>query len=1295
MPMKWQKVSIPIAQGVDTKTDEKSVAQDKLINLENGVFTKGGSIVKRNGYSKLGLSTMTVAAASSDISTVRAVHSKGDELIAADNESIHSYVPSEDRWSKIGRFKSVIVNTDVVADSTAKQDMADCATVDNVTVYAWEQDDTGVYISIVNEQTGGVFLPGTLASASGANPRVVGVGSYIHVYYYVSGSMKRILISPSNVRSIVLNGLDASTSEVVSDMHGSVCRYDFEVDGTSVYIAYYTSHGSEKLKVLREKQGGGSLGVQDYTQVADGPITITKEPNTGKICVAWHDTINSLVKAYVLDGTTLQETHEHQIEASVSNVLNITGSFKRDVQARSLLYVLDLEVTETQYAYSGTNVKGDALDIGGDITMEAWIKFESLPTSGNKMTFIARDENATDKKGYYFRFVEGTPDVLGFGCRDSSGGYQSKTVAWDAPTLNTWYHVAVVHDKSAGDVQFYVNGSAQGALLTGLATTTGESSEAQLRIGSENSTHTNYFDGMISEVRIWDTERSGAEIAANYLKEIPSQAGLQGYWRFNNSFDDLSGNGIILTAAGSADYPLPGFVNGYTSTFTNDGNSSAFVGLETETITDNYPCVLFYEIKDSGSVYRQNYVKKAAVTIWADITAAAVFKRHAGIASSSWTDQNDVHVCLVFESTLQTTYFIYMDDGTMIGKMEDGLSGGVVTESVLPGVQDLGGGLYQWVGTYKVRLDTTPGDLTTAATTTTLNAIFTQDGIKRFRMDFQNADAHKMVTSGSSAYINGGHLWKYDSHNIVESGFHVFPEDFTAAQAQNGALKLTADGRYYYRVYATWVNAQGEKERSDCATTIKITLTGSNNQVTLTIPTITHTNKQETSGTGRHLNFEVYRTSAGAVPNAPFYKVTSDDPTASPTTASTANRYVENDPTADNVTFIDEMLDTLLLTKEVDYQDSGELSNLSPPSPSIIAEGQNRIFLAGFQDGSEVRYSKVRYPERTVDFNDALSMTVPEGGGAITGMAVLNEVLIVFKKRRIYAISGEGPNNLGFGMFSQPQIVTTDVGCIAQKSIVTTPDGLMFQSEKGIYVLSQQFQTMYIGAPVEAYNSQTVVSATLAGNKNHVIFLTSSGRTLLYDYFFRQWSTFTNHEGTGGAIWDGVYCYGTTDGNIMQETAGVYLDAGSPIKLRIETAWIKLNTLQGFQRIRRAMILGEFKSKHRLAVDIAYDYESMRRRVVFDAATLVATTTFGDPLGAAFGAGTPFGSGTATSEMESSVYQLKAHAPVQKCQAIKFYFEDLAVVAGVDLAGGYEITELMLEVGVKRGGYKIADTRSI
>lgn len=69
MPLERQVITMPLAQGVDTKTDDKQVVAGKLLELENGVFTRLKAIRKRNGYAALG---QTISNASQAVAPVYA-----------------------------------------------------------------------------------------------------------------------------------------------------------------------------------------------------------------------------------------------------------------------------------------------------------------------------------------------------------------------------------------------------------------------------------------------------------------------------------------------------------------------------------------------------------------------------------------------------------------------------------------------------------------------------------------------------------------------------------------------------------------------------------------------------------------------------------------------------------------------------------------------------------------------------------------------------------------------------------------------------------------------------------------------------------------------------------------------------------------------------------------------------------------------------------------------------------------------------------------------------------------------
>jgi hypothetical protein len=172
----------------------------------------------------------------------------------------------------------------------------------------------------------------------------------------------------------------------------------------------------------------------------------------------------------------------------------------------------------------------------------------------------------------------------------------------------------------------------------------------------------------------------------------------------------------------------------------------------------------------------------------------------------------------------------------------------------------------------------------------------------------------------------------------------------------------------------------------------------------------------------------------------------------------------------------------------------------------------------------------------------------------MTALAPMDDKIIIFKQNAIYYINGAGPDNLGstavgcsLGNYSQPTFITSVVGCTNQQSIVLTPRGLMFQSDKGIWLLGLDLSTEYIGAPVEAYNSSTVTSAFVIPQTNFVLFTLSSGITLMYDYFYGQWGEFINVPAISATLYQGLHTYINKFGQVFQENPGVYLDGAKPV----------------------------------------------------------------------------------------------------------------------------------------------------
>ena len=100
--------------------------------------------------------------------------------------------------------------------------------------------------------------------------------------------------------------------------------------------------------------------------------------------------------------------------------------------------------------------------------------------------------------------------------------------------------------------------------------------------------------------------------------------------------------------------------------------------------------------------------------------------------------------------------------------------------------------------------------------------------------------------------------------------------------------------------------------------------------------------------------------------------------------------------------------------------------------------------------------------------------------GPIKSLCPMDDKLIIGKDNALLYINGNGPDNTGANnQYSDPIFITSGVGCSNQNSIVLIPNGLMFQSNKGIWLLGRDLGTQYIGKDVESLVNMNVVLSAL------------------------------------------------------------------------------------------------------------------------------------------------------------------------------------------------------------------------
>lgn len=349
------------------------------------------------------------------------------------------------------------------------------------------------------------------------------------------------------------------------------------------------------------------------------------------------------------------------------------------------------------------------------------------------------------------------------------------------------------------------------------------------------------------------------------------------------------------------------------------------------------------------------------------------------------------------------------------------------------------------------------------------------------------------------------------------------------------------------------------------------------------------------------------------------------------------------------------------------YDEGGELG--SEPLPPIldVASTQRRLFAIDAEDRLAVWFSKPFVSGYAPEFNAALRLRCAADGGDLVALAALDDKLVLFKERRIYVtpvFSGPDANGNGTA-FQPPREVAADTGCVNANSVATGPWGVVFQSERGIYALGRDLGLTWIGEAVkDSLGDATILAATVVPEATEVRFLLDTGGALVWDYRVGSWSTWDNVPGAHATTWRGKWARLLSSGTVEYDSDGYDApDTDDRPVLSITTAWIKLaQGLQGYQRIWTASILGDHYSGD-LAVDVGYDYED---EWTDSHQIREATIASWDRM------------------------QIKIKPTRQKCMAIRFRVREIVMTGETATVGrGFVLQSLQLEVGIKKGSYKM------
>jgi hypothetical protein len=438
---------------------------------------------------------------------------------------------------------------------------------------------------------------------------------------------------------------------------------------------------------------------------------------------------------------------------------------------------------------------------------------------------------------------------------------------------------------------------------------------------------------------------------------------------------------------------------------------------------------------------------------------------------------------------------------------------------------------------------------------------------------------------GSTLYLTGGVLTQWSGSDAVENGIAA-PVIRSLTQGTIGSLTQLAT--YSYRAVVTWFDEARGLHRSVVSDALNVTLTGVNDSI-IAVADVGKTLRRN-GNVGSNPTVSLYRTEAG--PGELFYRV----------------RTQIVDTTADSTTFLnDNQADSAIIDNPRLYTEgefgavSGVLDIASPRPSAYVATMRDRLVLG--EIGPAYQVSQTLLPEEPVAFAEpgvsgpAALAYFDSVEGRLTGVATLDDTIVLGTADAIYVAGGEGPNLAGVGSFQSPARLPSDVGFYDWRSIVETSEGLWFLgAEDKLYLLPRGGGVpKFAGKAVQDRFTGPVVGCA-RDMQDSIVAWAVAGDTpalVVHDVDHGYWFTdplpftpvaLTTHQGR---------MYGVAaDGVVWAQDAAAYGDgtAGAEIvALRTVTGHVQVFGQVGQGRVGAITVLGGVVSAASLEAEISYN----------------------------------------------------------------------------------------------------------
>lgn len=390
---------------------------------------------------------------------------------------------------------------------------------------------------------------------------------------------------------------------------------------------------------------------------------------------------------------------------------------------------------------------------------------------------------------------------------------------------------------------------------------------------------------------------------------------------------------------------------------------------------------------------------------------------------------------------------------------------------------------------------------TTASLPTNAPTPFTGAQANSTDDEFENAS---FASINNVLYIATGYdaMYKFDGNRLYKAGL---PQPISAPTLNLIAGSITDTNVKYIYTYE-YIDAKGNIIES-IPSAESATISPTAQDVEVTVSNILDTTGFDTDSTDLKIN--LYRTTASGTT---FYLV----------------KTVVNDGTTATQVITDDVTAAAILTN-IEYIEPIKPHGL-PPVVKYLTTYQGLLIASGDPTNvNNVYYSDIDSPEYFPEAQNAFLVDT-FFGDKVTGIAPLGNSLFIFKNRSITQVTG----TLADDIFRVDLFGSSTIGCSAHHTIKEVNGNLVFLSQKGVYALNQNEQSIKDVSEIiepefsllrNSFNFKKAVAINDLNEDKYIIYMpvedannqaTSASKVYAYDYFRDAWLVWDNINAMGG-----------------------------------------------------------------------------------------------------------------------------------------------------------------------------------